>query len=424
MQGIKQRSGVVEHAISFAVAKNNSENNYTIQTNWYVNEYTKFNDVYNFQVWATNPIDTKKMVTDILANLNGYLPVNQTEVQKVPKTFATKLSRTQTDLVIDFKSTETGLNTEISMIEIYSETTDQLEYRYNPLNTELKQTLSVNIKDGYEYEGLITINDEIQDAFYHSDGNWGLDYDKEYTTVEEYVVSNDFERVYNEDEHTINRNVQIKAVSEFDYLGIYKSLLPGNISADYSEYKYLAFTAKGSGLIELGLIKSSVENWKEQYRIMVDLSAEEQTYYVPFNAFTSTGSTAKLSADDLTTLVFTFLPVEAKTNDLDLTISDVKFTKTAALNLIVDTLDALENNFMAYPNPSKGNVNLLLFSKVNTAATITLTDITGKEIYAIPTTLTNGKNEIDLNVKVKPGILFLKVSSQQINYGTSKIIFR
>ena len=237
------------------------------------------------------------------------------------------------------------------------------------------------------------------------------------------MVSNNFDRTYNDGEHAVHRDVKIKAVSEYDYLGIYKSLLPGNLSADYSEYKYLSFTAKGSGLIELGLLKSSVEEWKEQYRVMVDLPEEEQTYYIPFDSFTSTGTTGKITADDLTTITFTFLPIEAKTNDLDLTITNVKFTKTASDGSL-GVITELKNNFMIYPNPSKGNVKVILYSEVFIDATVSLYDVTGKEIYAIPVQLTNGKNEMDFNLKVKPGIMFLKVNSKQVNYGTSKIIFK
>ena len=289
------------------------------------------------------------------------------------------------------------MNTEISMDEVYTETTTTLKHRYNSLNTTLEQTLIVDIKDGYEYDGLIKVDGAIQDAFYHADGNWGLDYDTQYTEVKEYFVSNNFDRSYNDNEHAINRNVKIKAESEYDYLGIYKSLLPGNLSADYSEYEYVSFTAKGSGLMELGLIKSSIKNWKEQYRVMVDLSEEEQTYYIPFSIFSSTGSTDKIIADDLTTLNFTFLPVEANTKILDLTISDVKFTKSAPEDKIVGIIESFENSYMAYPNPSQGNVNLLLFSKEDTRANVKLYDITGKEVFNKPVELTVGKNEIEVD---------------------------
>ena len=424
MQGIKQRNGIVEYAISFATAKNNNDAKYTIQTNWYVNNYTKFNDVYNFQVWSTKPADTKKLVTDILENLQSFIPVNQTEIQKVPETYASKIYREKGELVVNLRSTEIGKTADVSMVELYSETANNIKHRYNTLDTEIQQSLRLDIADGYEYDGLIEVDKEVEDAFYHADGNWGLDYDKKYTEVLNYFVWNDFDRTYQDDEYSINRNVEIKATSQYDYLTVYKSLLPGTISADYSKYKYLSFTAKGSGLIELGLIKSSVQNWKEQYRIMVDLSEEEQTYYVPFEYFSSTGTTAKITADDLTTITFTFLPVEANTKELDLFISDVKFTKTAVEDQTIAKIEKFENNFMAYPNPSKGNVNVLLFSKVDAKATVSLFDVTGKEIYAGPVQLTVGKNEIDFNVKVKPGILFLKVNSKQVNYGTSKIMFR
>ncbi|WP_438973135.1 collagen-binding domain-containing protein [Polaribacter sp.] len=424
MQAIKQRNGVVEYAISFATAKNNNDTNYTLQTNWYVNNYIKFNDVYNFQVWSTSPEDTQKLVKDILNNLQTYLPIAQPEIQKVPKTFAAKISREKSSLLILLRSTTKGLNTEVTMEEIYSETANNVKHRYTPVHTKLEQTLEIDIADGYEYDGLVKVDGEIEDAFYHADGNWGLDYDARYTEVQNYFVWNYFEREYKNDEHEINRGVEIQARSEYDYLTLYKSLLPGTLSADYSEYNYIAFTAKGSGLMELGLVKSSIEDWKKQYRVMVDLSEEEQTYYVPFEIFSSTGTVNTITPDDLTTLTFTFLPVEAQTKELDLTISDVRFTKVAVAEETVQKVEDFENEFMAYPNPSKGNVNLLLFSEQETAATLTLTDVNGKTIYRGTTNLTVGKNELEYNFNVKPGILFLKVSSPSFNYGTSKIIFR
>lgn len=200
--------------------------------------------------------------------------------------------------------------------------------------------------------------------------------------------------------------------------------MPGTISADYSAYNYVSFKAKGSGLIELGLLKASIEDWTAQYRVMVNLSEEEQTYYVPFDIFTSSASQENLTAEDLTTLLFTFLPVEAQTKELDLMISDVKFTKLAVEDQIVNKIEKFENEFMAYPNPSQGNVNLLLFSEVDTEATGTLTDITGKTIYKENVNLNSGKNELDFNFKVKTGVMLLKVASKENNYGTSKIIFR
>ena len=65
-----------------------------------------------------------------------------------------------------------------------------------------------------------------------------------------------------------------------------------------------------------------------------------------------------------------------------------------------------------------------MFTKVDADATVTLTDITGKVIYRGKAQLTEGKNELDFNFKVKPGVMLLKVYSKQVDYGTTKVIFR
>ncbi len=90
----------------------------------------------------------------------------------------------------------------------------------------------------------------------------------------------------------------------------------------------------------------------------------------------------------------------------------------------MNQVEKFENEFVAYPNPSKGNVNLLLFSETNTEATVTLSDITGKIIYRGKANLNAGKNELDFNFKVKTGMMLLQVTSSEKDYGTSKIIFR
>jgi hypothetical protein len=221
----------------------------------------------------------------------------------------------------------------------------------------------------------------------------------------------------------INRNVNLEVFSDNDYATLYKSLLPGQLAADYNDYKYVSFTAKGSGLIELGLIKSSVENWKHQYKAMINIGEEEQTYYVPFKFFTSAKSKEKINANDLTMLTFTFLPVEAKTKNLDLTISDLKFTKKAPEGY-EDLLHTMQNEFLVYPNPSLGNVKCVLFSDVASTATVSLYDITGKVVHSSNVKLNEGKNELDFNFNVPKGVMLLDIKNEKTSFGKSKIVFK
>lgn len=420
-QAIHQKNGNTEYAISFVVGFNENDSDYTLQSNWYVNTFTPAEEVYNFQVWSTTPEATQKLVQDILNNLISYQTIVQTEIQEVPKTYASKITREGVNMIVDLKSLRANQNIEVILDEVYSETGGYAQ-RYNPLKSELEQTLVFEIKDGYEYDGLIKVNGEVQDAFYHADGNWGLDYDPTYTSVNEYEVYNDFNRVYNDDELAIHRNVRIKAHSEYDYLTMYKSLLPGSEADDYTDYNYISFTAKGSGLLELGLVKSSIDNWKEQYKAMIDVKEEEQTYYIPFEYFASTASLNSITADDLTLLTFTFLPVEAQTNDLDLTLEDVKFTKTAP-DGYENMLMGLENEMLAYPNPSIGNVNCVIYSEDEEHnAEVTVHDLSGKLVYTKNVDINKGRNEIELDLNKVSGLVLLNVRSEKTNFGTINLV--
>lgn len=423
MQAIKQRSGNIEYAISFAIGKNTNDNFYSLQTNWFVKEYSVSNDVYNFQVWATSPEHTLKLVKDILNNLKSYLPVVQTEIQKLPKTYVSKVYRDGLNLVLNLKSIAKSQSIEITMDEVYSET-NGFALRYNPVMSELEQQVVVEIKDGYEYDGLIKVNGEIQDAFYHADGNWGLDFDPKYTTISQYTVYNDFDRIYEDDEKPVHRNVKLIAHSEYDYLTLYKSLLPGNLPDDYTEYKYLSFTAKGSGLLDIGLVKSSVEQWKHQYKATVNVKNTENTYYIPFSWFKSTGTNQKMVADDLSMITFTFLPVEARTNDLDLTIENVKFTKKAPQGY-EELLNTMRDEYIIYPNPSNGDLNCILYSDSVTSATVTLRDITGKLVYSKEIQLVEGRNDLRFDFyDFASGLMFINISNSKTDYGTSKVVIK
>ncbi|MGK0453041.1 MAG: hypothetical protein ACJAYY_000499, partial [Paraglaciecola sp.] len=113
-------------------------------------------------------------------------------------------------------------------------------------------------------------------------------------------------------------------------------------------------------------------------------------------------------------------------------ISDGNETDTATTKIAVKEFSfktsfqdsALENNFEFYPNPSKGNVIIFLKSSSAGDVRVTLSDVTGKIIYAGAARLKEGQNELDFNFNVNPGVLLLNIRNEQVNYGTSKIIFR
>ena len=48
---------------------------------------------------------------------------------------------------------------------------------------EIQQSLILDKADAYEYNTFVKVTDEVEDAFYHTDINWGLAYDKKCTEV-------------------------------------------------------------------------------------------------------------------------------------------------------------------------------------------------------------------------------------------------
>ncbi|MCC5916198.1 MAG: choice-of-anchor A family protein [Cryomorphaceae bacterium] len=423
MQVMRQRNGEIEYAISFAIGKNNNDTEYTLQSGWFVNHYTASNEVYNFQVWTVLPEHTIKLTEDIFNNLNDFLPVSQSESPKIPLSYVSKISRARENLILKLHSVAPENHIEITMEENFSETNGYSQ-RYNPMTSNYEQTFTLNVKDGYEYDGLIKVNGDIQDAFYHADGNWGLDFDKDYTVIEQYTVSNDFERIYEDDELPIHRNVTLRMHTDYDYITLYKSLLPGNLPADYSEYGYVSFKATGSGLMDIGLVKSSITDWKKQYKATLNIRDFEQTYYIPFSHFQSSGPKTPMSADDLTLLTFTFLATEAGTNNLDLNIRDVKFTKYAPPGY-EDLLNTMTDEFYVYPNPSNGAFNCLLYSETKTEVNIVIRDITGVVVHTEKANIIEGRNEFnfDLNVRYST-MLFMHIYNEETDFGTSKLIVK
>ncbi len=423
MQGILQQNNVNEYAISFAIGKNQVEENYTLQSNWYVNAYEPAEEMYNFQVWTTRPEATIKLVNEILDNINADATIVQNEIAIFPKSYISKIERVGTELVLKLNAAEIDLPVQIDLEEIYSETHGYGFRSEVIVSEEEPQIIRYDVKDAYEFQGHIKVNDEIYDAFYHADGNWGLDFDANLTRLEEYRVYNNFERVYKEDEKAIHRNVKLEATSN-DYLTLYKSLQPGNLPADYTDYNYVSFRAKGSGVMELGLIKSSVQNWNDQYRAMLNIRNAWHTYYVPFSFFKSEGNAGNLMPNDLSMLTFTFLPQVVGDNNLDLTIEDVKFTREAPEGY-ENHLSSVVNDFAVFPNPTNGNITCLLFSDYEANTTFTLRDTSGKVVSSEKIQIIEGRNEIQLSYEgVNPNMYFLSVENEKTSYGNAKIVIQ
>ena len=91
--------------------------------------------------------------------------------------------------------------------------------------------------------------------------------------------------------------------------------------------------------------------------------------------------------------------------------------------IIENEFSIVENSFVTYPNPSRGYLKTSLSSGLSTQATVYLIDVTGKVVHSSAIKLEKGMNTFEMNVALPAGIVFMKILSSEINFGTTKIIF-
>jgi hypothetical protein len=102
---------------------------------------------------------------------------------------------------------------------------------------------------------------------------------------------------------------------------------------------------------------------------------------------------------------------------------NINLTSQKTTNTLSTTNIGLDTKKMVvYPNPSKGNVAISLFSEIETNGILTLSDVTGKVIYSSQTKVKTGKNNLEFNLNVSKGVYFLKITSSKLDFGYAKII--
>ncbi|MFX8895417.1 hypothetical protein ABTM96_19995, partial [Acinetobacter baumannii] len=73
---------------------------------------------------------------------------------------------------------------------------------------------------------------------------------------------------------------------------------------DLSSYKTLKFTASAGTNVRITLVKNSIANWSDQYTTVVNVGKDSKEYSVALSAFQSAGSSDKINANDVTTVMF------------------------------------------------------------------------------------------------------------------------
>jgi choice-of-anchor A domain-containing protein len=420
---LMQEDGTVEFGTSFVAGKKEGRNEYTLQTNWLLADYEGDDTLFTFQVWATQPEYTNKLVGDIIDNLTGSMEVKQLNSVTIPTVYITQGYRERENLVLHISNTGAAINARLEMQEKRNE-----QSGYTSLNADLtimpgqELVYKVPVKDGYEYDANMYTGTVLIDKVYMADGNWSLDYDNNYTTVNHFVTGNDTARAYNGNEYSVYRNVSLNAHSN-DYITLFKSVKQGGGKTDLSAYRNVTFFARGKGALQITLTRDSIVQWQSQYKTSIILTDSGKMYTVPFADFRSYNISEPFSPSDVKMIMFTFAAQTTAKEEFDLSVGSIAFGKTLPTGLA--KVSNSNTAVSVYPNPNNGSFSFSFTSDKQEDVQLVVRDILGKEVYTSTIAAQPGSNTVELDLTgalPRTGLLFLSVQSKTTAYGTTRVL--
>lgn len=422
---LRQDNNVVEYAIAFVIGKQNASPEYTLQSNWLISSYTDHDAFYNMQIWGTLPQYAQKLVGDIIDNVTNGNTLIQTNENTIPGVYVTKGVRNQQNLVLHIVN-----NTNATTAKLYFEETRNEQSGYTDFEVPVTLTpnaitiVEVPVKDGYEYDLSIFVNEQKTDESYLADGNWSLDYDKAYTSIDAFDIANEPTREYIANEYSIYRSVNLAATSS-DYVTLYKPVRAGVLKTDLSSYEYLEFSARGNGKIIIRLTREGIINWHAQYKTSIELTENNQVFRIPFSDFKSDELNTPFVPNDAKMLSFSFENTTGDPKTYEMNIGSVKFGKTST-GLHVAKTNAI--SISSYPNPNKGDFEVAFVSGKSEMAEIEITDITGKVIFSQGISIKTGQNNIAINLSTlhtePKGFMFVNIKGSTQSFTAQKILVK
>ena len=423
---LQQNDGKIEYAISFSAGVKQNDNRFAIQSLWLTKNYAVQDTMYNFQVWSVAPAMTQNMVNNILNKLSGVLPLNPlVDSIGVPSTYISDVTRYENKLIMNIRNNTSSTNGSVDLTVRSNEnitTTSPLSVPVTLLPNAVTQVV-IDVKDSYESDISLSVDNNLIDMAYMNDGNWSYSLSNTANVPNNFTISNDG-IMPDSNEYRLFRNVTID-VNVPDYVSLYKMMKAGGLSRDLTAYNQLLFkaSAANAGKLTIMIQKASITGWSDQFTYTLPVNGNLQDYVVNLKDFRSAGSNDTLNADDVVTVTFSFIG-NGNNNHIVASLADVKFAKAA-----ISAPVAIVNNTMnVYPNPAIDRFNITFQSEKNTTLNMELIQMgSGKVIISKQVNVTVGTNIIPVIVNSaisSDGHYVLMLGNETIKYTPFKLALR
>lgn len=414
-----QEDGNLEFGTSFVVGYSKNKEGYSLQTNWLLGELSGEDTLYNFQVWAANPADADKLVSDIITKLKSATLRAPITSSTVPTIFIVQGFRTGENLRLQVSNTGAAAT---GQLEVEVQENEQAGFTNftKPVNfaSGEENWIELKVNDGYEYSIKLTANGNTQDVVYMADGNWSLDYDKAYTTINTFSITNEPNRVYQTKDLSVYRMASVQATSD-DYISIYKGIRQGNAVTDLTPYSHVTFFAKGKGKVIVHINRDSIANPKAQFKYEISLTEEGKQFTIALADFTSDIIKTPFNPNDVRLINFSHGYDESIGTNMSLAVGNLSFIKSAT-GLLQTNHNKQKLSVM--PNPNQGAFALNFTASKAERIKYVVVDIMGREVGIGYIDAQAGNNSLHIEIAQDKGLYFLSLESQFEKYQTVKII--
>lgn len=416
---IKHPDQTIEYAICFSVADLGPE--FSVERHWKIDDFPKGHNYFNFQVWAEAPHLAQALVEKILQQIEIKKPLlfNNDKVA-IPKVYVSQGYYKNGFLYLDIKNVVNAKQMTINGSASRTETQSKKENWLweTSLTGEKIQRLKVPTNQLFDSGIELTNNaSDAKDVLYLADSPWGVDTKTD--KIERFEVSNN-QPVNKSNNYWLERNAYMKG-SVKNNISLFRLIKPSAKESDMSNYQGIQFEANGVGIVEVILMKKSISNPNEQFRVELQLTDKTKTFTIPYSDFYSTKS-KNFRADDITAVVFSFNGTNLSSKSFEIQVSNVQFVSELK-NVNEDKHSSVEVS--VFPNPCTEVINVKFETKEEGESEINVIDSRGNRIVKMLKSTEVGPNSVSVPVIDLPsGLYFVQVKNKNQSKTQKFIVMR
>ena len=416
---IKNTDGSKEFVLSFSGKLSEDNNNFEIESHWNIDKYEENKTYYSFQIWTNQIDDLVLLAEEALALFDVQKTISSYTNAAPPPVFVKKGKYKNGSLALEIingnKSTSITYGAGFKRTE---SSTTQYSNEIIALSGNYINPISINTGNIFDI-GFRIENDtnETPDDFFMSDGPWGVDDSSDSTTIDNFEITQN-DHIYAGNGYRVERNISLEATTS-TYIAAYRAFTPRFKPVDLSDFDVLEFNAKGTGDLEITIVKKGITTWDNQFKSVITLTENATHFAIPLAHFNS-NLNQEMDLKDAVSIVFTMASDGEAVVQKTMNISDIQFTQNA-LSVGEEVLN--ENVTLLFPNPMKASSEIRFYSEVNTETELEVYNTAGilvKKLY-LATSIGNNTFTIKRN-GLSSGLYFVKVSNDFKTYNSKKLV--